>query len=295
MVERTRQFKVEVKKQRSLSGTAGVDSNILPTKAHHTQFTKNAASVLHTIKQLDELVEETREKYIGSPCSNEFSSLSDRQRLDIDMSANMFMVQCKDAISSLSKRVSDTNGQLKTHQEGVIFVLTHCLKLTCDKYSKTKAIHVKQTLEQHRLGKLSSHRNTIDKIRNMEQVEQYVKPEEEFITDEDLGLSSEEVQMLEMENESMYTELTALSSEVQNIEGTVMEISRLQEIFTEKVLTQTDQIFELHRTAVETTENTRSGNEELREAIKNSAGFRVWLLFFFVMASCCLLFLDWYN
>ena len=62
------------------------------------------------------------------------------------------------------------SGQLKTHQEGVIFVLTHCLKLTCDKYSKTKAIHVKQTLEQHRLGKLSSHRNTIDKIRNMEQV-----------------------------------------------------------------------------------------------------------------------------
>lgn len=32
-----------------------------------------------------------------------------------------------------------------------------------------------------------------------------------------------------------------------------MEISRLQEIFTEKVLTQSEQIFELHRTAVETT------------------------------------------
>ncbi|KAL5267142.1 hypothetical protein ACHWQZ_G004244 [Mnemiopsis leidyi] len=295
MVERTRQFKVEVKKQRNLTGKQGTDTDILPSKAHHNQFTKNATSVLKTIKQLDELVEETKDKYIGSPCSNEFSSLSDQQRLDIDMSANMFMVQCKDAISSLSTLVSEIEGQLKAHQEGVIFVLTHYLKLTCDKFSRTKAIHVKQTLEQHRLAKLSSHRNTINKIRHMDQVEEYAKSEQDFVSTEDLGLSPEEVQMMELENENMYSELTALSSEVQNIEGTVMEISRLQEIFTEKVLTQSEQIFELHRTAVETTENTRSGNEELREAIKNSAGFRVWLLFFFVMASCCLLFLDWYN
>jgi len=295
MVEITRQFRVEVKKQRNLTGKQGVDSTILPSKSHYTQFTKNATSVLHTIKQLDELVEETRDQYIGSPCSNEYSSLSDQQRLDIDMSANMFMVQCKDAISSLCSLVSQIDGQLKTHQEGVIFVLSHCLKLTCDKYSRTKALHVKQTLEQHRLAKLSSHRNTVDRIRNMEQVEQYVKSDQEFVSEEDLGLSPEELQELELENQSLYSELTALSSEVQNIEGTVMEISRLQEIFTEKVLTQSEQIFELHRTAVETTENTRSGNEELREAIKNTAGFRVWLLFFFVMASCCLLFLDWYH
>ena len=37
-----------------------------------------------------------------------------------------------------------------------------------------------------------------------------------------------------------------------------MEISRLQEIFTEKVLTQSEQIFELHRTAVETTGISRA-------------------------------------
>ena len=32
-----------------------------------------------------------------------------------------------------------------------------------------------------------------------------------------------------------------------------MEISRLQEIFTEKVLSQSEQIFEIHTTSVETT------------------------------------------
>eukprot|EP00116_Pleurobrachia_bachei_P013323 sb/3473585/ len=149
----------------------------------------------------------------------------------------------------------------------------------------------------------------------MEQVEEYARGDNDYLTEDDLGLSAKEVQQLEMENNDLYAELTATSAEVQSIEGTVVEISRLQEIFTEKVLSQSDQIFQIHRTAVETTanklllhktfcsfikqitpsENTRSGNEELREAIKSAAGFRVWLLFIFIMASCCLLFLDWYH
>lgn len=33
----------------------------------------------------------------------------------------------------------------------------------------------------------------------------------------------------------------------------------------------------------------------LHKAIKNNAGFRVWILFFLVMCSFSLLFLDWYD
>lgn len=33
----------------------------------------------------------------------------------------------------------------------------------------------------------------------------------------------------------------------------------------------------------------------LPQAIKNNAGFRVWVLFFLVMCSFSLLFLDWYD
>ena len=36
-----------------------------------------------------------------------------------------------------------------------------------------------------------------------------------------------------------------------------------QEIFTEKVLTQSDQISDLHKVAVETVENTRGGKKPL--------------------------------
>ncbi|OBS68814.1 hypothetical protein A6R68_02645 [Neotoma lepida] len=36
-------------------------------------------------------------------------------------------------------------------------------------------------------------------------------------------------------------------------------------------------------------------NSLFDEAIKNNAGFRVWILFFLVMCSFSLLFLDWYD
>ena len=107
--------------------------------------------------------------------------------------------------------------------------------------------------------------------------------------------SQAEAQMFEEENERLYEELNNIDKEVRAIEGSVVEISRLQEVFQEKVLSQSVQIENINQTSVMTTENVKEGNEQIREAIKNSATFRVWILFFLVMCTFSLLFLDWYN
>ena len=54
MIDITKQYKVEVKKLRNQLGikSGTLDSNILPSKAHHTVFTKNASNVLTTIAQV---------------------------------------------------------------------------------------------------------------------------------------------------------------------------------------------------------------------------------------------------
>ena len=75
----------------------------------------------------------------------------------------------------------------------------------------------------------------------------------------------------------------------------VVKIAELQEIFTEKVLQQKDDIDLLAATAVSSTENVKDGNEELRKAIQNQASIRVYILFFLLVMSFSLLFLDWYN
>ncbi|KAB1282932.1 Syntaxin-18 [Camelus dromedarius] len=99
----------------------------------------------------------------------------------------------------------------------------------------------------------------------------------------------------EQENQRLIGEMNSLFDEVRQIEGKVVEISRLQEIFTEKVLQQEAEIDNIHQLVVGATENIKEGNEDIREAIKNNAGFRVWVLFFLVMCSFSLLFLDWYD
>ncbi|KFM62494.1 Syntaxin-18, partial [Stegodyphus mimosarum] len=49
------------------------------------------------------------------------------------------------------------------------------------------------------------------------------------------------------------------------IEGKVVEIGRLQEILSEKVLQQDQDINRISDTVMGTTENIKEGNEELRE------------------------------
>uniref|UniRef100_A0A8C5LWI4 Syntaxin-18 n=1 Tax=Leptobrachium leishanense TaxID=445787 RepID=A0A8C5LWI4_9ANUR len=95
-------------------------------------------------------------------------------------------------------------------------------------------------------------------------------------------LSPEEIQVFEQENQRLVSEMTSLFDEVRQIEGKVVEISRLQEIFTEKVLQQETEIDNIHQLVVGATEDIKEGNEDIREAIKNNAGFRVWILFFLI-------------
>jgi len=51
----------------------------------------------------------------------------------------------------------------------------------------------------------------------------------------------------------------------------------------------------ISNTVVGATENVREANEQLRQAIQRNAGLRVYVLFFLLVMSFSLLFLDWYN
>jgi len=116
--------------------------------------------------------------------------------------------------------------------------------------------------------------------------------EQQNLTD---GLSAEDLQMLEIENKQLITEFKGLSEEVQQIEKHVYDIAKLQELFTEKVALQKGDIERISNTVVGATENVREANEQIKQAIQRNAGLRVYVLFFLLVMSFSLLFLDWYN
>lgn len=111
----------------------------------------------------------------------------------------------------------------------------------------------------------------------------------------DDGLSPEEAAEFEQENEQLFEEMSSLVDEVRQIEGKVLEISRLQEVFTDRVLSQATEVDVIADLTVESSENVKDGNQEIREAIKNKASFRLWILLVILVCAFALLFLDWYS
>ena len=74
------------------------------------------------------------------------------------------------------------------------------------------------------------------------------------------------------------------------------ELSRIQVDQREAGERLTEESVELVQAdTVASTENVKSGNEAVRQAIQDKATYRVYILFIILVFSFSLLFLDWYN
>uniref|UniRef100_A0A7N5ZVT5 Syntaxin-18 n=1 Tax=Anabas testudineus TaxID=64144 RepID=A0A7N5ZVT5_ANATE len=288
-VDITLLFKASVKtvKTRNKAIGIGFDSTkdeIFKRSRPKSGFSPKAKEVITNITKLKDFLLQHRKDYVsaGSLISSDLTRMTDSERDQIDQDAQIFMRTCSEAIKQLrneaEKRV--TSAQIKEHRVAVLDLIEMYLKGVCKLYSEQRAIRVKRMVDKKRLVSEVLD-NTVEHVW-----------EEGRMEDE---LSPEEIQMFEQENQRLVSEMNSLVDEVRQIEGKVVEISRLQEIFAEKVLQQETEIDSIHQLVVGATENVKEGNEDIREAIKNNAGFRVWILFFLVMCSFSLLFLDWYD
>ncbi|XP_059371342.1 syntaxin-18 isoform X2 [Carassius carassius] len=267
-------------------------------------FGGRTREVISYISKLKDFLLQHRKDYVnaaGVMCSD-VSRMTDSERDQIDQDAQIFMRTCADAIgqlrSDMGKQV--VSAQVRDHRAAVLDLIEAYLRGVCKLYSEQRAVRVKRVVDKKRLSRLEPEQISHDK-QQRDGEENNDKPVSDINVDlwednrvED-DLSPEEIQMFEQENKRLVGEMNSLLDEVRHIEGKVVEISRLQEIFSEKVLQQETEIDNIHQLVVGATENVKEGNEDIREAIKNNAGFRVWILFFLVMCSFSLLFLDWYD
>uniref|UniRef100_A0A2I3G7C1 Syntaxin-18 n=1 Tax=Nomascus leucogenys TaxID=61853 RepID=A0A2I3G7C1_NOMLE len=261
-----------VKRQNKALGVAvggGIDGN-WDELFHRSPWPKGnfsswAREVISHIGKLRDFLLEHRKDYISA-------------YNQIDQDVHIFMRTCSEEIHSR---------QVKEHRTAVLDFIEDYLKKECVNFTQNK--------EPSKLKE--KFHSVLQKTEENPATEEH--PEKILTeTQPELGtwgdgkgedeLSPEEIQMFEQENQRLIGEMNSLFDEVRQIEGRVVEISRLQEIFTEKVLQQEAEIDSLHQFVV-------GGNEDIREAIKNNAGFRVWILFFLVMCSFSLLFLDCYH
>ncbi|XP_023655808.1 syntaxin-18 isoform X1 [Paramormyrops kingsleyae] len=317
-------FKASVKtvKTRNKAIGVGFDSakdEILKKSRPKNGFSTRAKEVISNITKLKDFLLQHRKDYVNadSLVSSSVSWMTDTERDQIDQDAQIFMRTCSDAIKQLraeaEKNVIST--QVKEHRGAILNLIEEYLKGICKLYSEQRAIRVKRVVDRKRLSRLEPEQHSRSSTQQnpvAEKTEEEKEPKEETsekvvseVAEDSVStweeakvedeLSPEEIQMFEQENQRLVSEMSNLVDDVRKIEGKVVEISRLQEIFAEKVLQQETEIDNIHQLVVGATENVKEGNEDIREAIKNNAGFRVWILFFLVMCSFSLLFLDWYD
>ncbi|XP_059403407.1 syntaxin-18-like [Carassius carassius] len=267
-------------------------------------FSGRAREVISNISKLKEFLLQHRKDYVnaGSVMCSDVSRMTDSERDQIDQDAQIFMRTCADAIGQLRSEMGKqvVSAQVKDHRAAVLDLIEVYLRGVCKLYSEQRAVRVKRVVDKKRLSRLEP-----EQISHSKQQSDGEENSDKPVSDSNLDLwednrvdddlSPEEIQMFEQENQRLVGEMNSLLDEVRQIEGKVVEISRLQEIFSEKVLQQETEIDNIHQLVVGATENVKEGNEDIREAIKNNAGFRVWILFFLVMCSFSLLFLDWYD
>ena len=310
LIDKTGLFRDILKDAQCKTGSTPDKNRILKRQDKDPLEVKANIILSHT-SQLKDFLSENRDAYVDV-LNREYSSsaMTDIERDKIDAGANDLIRKINGLVDEFKKdlksRITKLNGQHTMHLEAVTDILDANLKLACQAFSEQRAIRVNKELEIQKMSRLEikarkkpdSDDEMLEEERESEE-EKKIKPTLNWISDDDdqeeEPLSPEERQMFEQENEKMYQDLMNLKDDIQQIETKVVKIAELQEIFTEKVLQQRDDIDTIAANAVAATENVKDGNEELRRAIQRNASVRVYVLFFLLVMSFTLLFLDWYN
>ncbi|XP_055625527.1 syntaxin-18 isoform X2 [Toxorhynchites rutilus septentrionalis] len=262
------------------------------------------------------------------------AQMSDEERDVIDRESDTIIRVCTETINDFKTecRKSKQSKQMTEFMELVIEALSNYMHAVHHIANEQRQFRIQRELESYKFLKLNSDRksfrmippkienekpndilkdNSVESepsspdddddnltVKNLDNSRvSFVSQDEErsLILEDDEELSPEDIQIFESENVQLYNELKGLSEEVEQIERNVVDIAHLQEIFTEKISLQKIDIDRISNTVVGATENVKDANEQIKQAIQRNAGLRVWVLFFLIVMSLTLLFLDWYN
>ncbi|KAK6631295.1 hypothetical protein RUM44_005821 [Polyplax serrata] len=296
-----------IKTKNRAFGQVPVDNDkarILHCRQSKQEFTIKSREIVQHIMRLHEFLTEHRRAYLNF--SNHLArlpQLTDTERDKIDSGAQRIINVCSNFLGDLEKEIlikNEKQGQMFEHQKTVAALLKEYLKQVCKLYSEQRALRIQRTMELRKLIRIdcgSPKRNLSNQDSSGVTLEKKDNYDSDlnclpYIEDE---LSVEELQMFELENNELFNELNSMTDEVRQIESKVVRIAELQNIFTEKVLQQDKDMNHVAKMVVGTTENVKEANDQIRQAIQRNAGLRVWILFFLLVMSFSLLFLDWYN
>ncbi|RHZ57123.1 hypothetical protein Glove_393g7 [Diversispora epigaea] len=326
-------------------------NNILPpptkknVKQIQDEFLREAYRIASHISNLKNFLISFRKAYLNitrqSPTSSSLSfsngeyfeqglpsrvtTLTDKQRDEIDVQAKTMIQQCLDRIKKLEEAEQVRQNSIMNNTWTKIFSsafsyeerdVLAAIRSSITWYLNKRLTEVseiqKNQQEARILKEVERRESTLYKTVNphhsrkssssiqsiiTEEKEISSKNEGNIIDDYDLEqhLSAKQKMMLEIENETMMKELATTLEQVNQAEKALLEISTLQSVLSNHLAVQTQQTDRLYAEAVAITDRVQEGNLLLTKARQRASDTRKWILIFLILASFVLLFLDWYD
>lgn len=232
-----------------------------------TNFAQKSKGICFQITQLRDFLIENRAAYIKFACHlKRFAQMSDEERDIIDRESENIIKMCKDMIAELKTEIAQHkfNKQESAHVDSMVELLEEYLGSVNKIFTDQKQYRMLRDIESYKLLKLESDKKRIpvtpktavDDIKYSETEDLFnassdglrhrkapissrLSLDDEIASNQpiynDEELSKDDIQMFESENVQLFNELKGLSEEVEQIEKNVVDIAKLQEIFSEKV------------------------------------------------------------
>lgn len=279
----------------NITTTVTDKTSILKSSRNYDTNLKTPKDVLKQLTNLRKLLLDNKSAYLNviSYLSTK-KSMSEMDREELDKTAQEVIMVCSNQMKDYKRNIqkNERNKQRLEHYLYVIESVESYLREVSKIYAETKAVRIKKVVDTHKLSKLEGKQQQQQQQQTTSVID-YSNTSGKSDIEEDL--STEEMQMFQLENDGLYKELNSLADEVKQMESKVVHISELQKTFTEQVLQQEKDIERIATTVATATDDVKDANNQIRQAIKRNAGLRVWVLFFLLVMSFSLLFLDWYN
>lgn len=255
--------------------------------------------------------------------------MTDERRAKLDQDVEEFTKACNDKIKLLQTEIwqGTKSVQAIEHRKAMIEIMLRMFNdfvkcstllrttrmmrdLEREKFDRIQIVKKKRTAKDN-LESISSEDLSIDKLKELTQSDDTTvntsyhsqsnltlddcEQQASLAAAHEIPISPQEIRTLAMENSLIHDELVTLNDEIQLIGKKVVQISKLQELFSDKVMEQEIELNTVHETAIRSSENVREGNDMIKEAMMKNASTRVFILFYIITLTFTILFLDWYN
>ncbi|KAI9230151.1 MAG: hypothetical protein DHS80DRAFT_29097 [Piptocephalis tieghemiana] len=314
-MDRTKSFRdLAQEKGKELNKPAKAPQAWAPTDS----FSQEAYRIYRHIRTLRALLSQSRKGYLARPGRaggkgiGGLSSMTEHERDEMDRQAREIIATCSSRIRSL-EAIVEASGK------GVGAMGNLMYNLLVDDGTEDPGKRQQDVQRAHRasitltlntwLAQLGQQQRQMQEARLERQMEQqksrinpsissmdlHVEPSGDTDTAGDDGLTSEQRQALEQENDRMVEEFATALDQIRQTERSLTEISQIQSQLATHLAQQTQETERLYAEATASTDRVKDGNFQLAEARKHMADTRKWILIFLLAASLILLFLDWYD